>query len=328
MSFQFKPFKDDWLKHTDLFNRYLPSIKYTTELDVDFFEILAFDQSSLKQYRIEAARSSTKYLGNNPVLCLSGGIDSQAMIQCWIEAGIDFTVAIGVFKNDLNYQDVEYAELFCKKFNIDPVIVEIDVLMFLSRENLDFAEKYQCTSPHFNTHYKMFDKLREMQFTGVCAGGTAFARGKEDWGPAPTAPQMNYVEYSRLNQFPVIGNFLGFDPSLCWTLALLTPPHATVWTTPALTFEELTQENDKRYQAKVLGYKNHGFDIIPQSQKFTGFEKVKEYFSEKYKDGWAFEKKFRHPLEKKFGTAVGELVLTKSQQNVLDTLYRQNGFSC
>lgn len=207
MSFQFEPFKNDWLYYGDLFDSYSQTLEYRTALDTEFFESLRFDQETLRQYRIDAALSSSKQLGANPVLCLSGGIDSQAMVQAWKEAGLKFDVAIGVFSDNLNIQDVDHARLFCKKHNITPIEVNIDVVSFLTRESVLFGEKYRCTSPHFNTHYKLFDMLREIGYTGICCGGTAFAKGKDNWGPVPSPAQMNYVEYVRLNDYPVVGNF-------------------------------------------------------------------------------------------------------------------------
>lgn len=328
MSYQFNPFKDNWLSHGDLFSKYSASVEYTMSLDDAFFQGLRFDSSSLLRYRIDAAKASAEQLGNKPVLCLSGGIDSQAMIQCWLEADIKFEIAIGAFNNNLNEQDVTHAKMFCNKLGLNPIIIDIDVLNFLTRENHEFGEKYRCTSPHFNTHYKMFDILRGMSFTGICLGGTAFARSKESWGPAPTPAQMNYVEYAKLNQFPIIGNFLGYDPKLCWSIALLTPPHSAEWyNTVSASNSQLLNDTALRYEAKILGYRNHGFDIIPQDQKYTGFELVKEYFAEKFNDGWAFEKKFRHPLEKMFGNARGDLIITQQQTDLLDQLYKQYSLS-
>jgi deoxycytidylate deaminase len=62
--------------------------------DIDFFENLKFDAQSLKQYRIDAARLCAETLGDKPALCLSGGIDSQAMVQSWHEAGLEFDTII------------------------------------------------------------------------------------------------------------------------------------------------------------------------------------------------------------------------------------------
>lgn len=318
MSSQFEFLSNGWLKHGDLFNFTAP-IRFSVDLDPSFFEQLEFDQSTLLQYRIDAANEAASFLGNNPVLCLSGGVDSQAMIQAWQEAGLKFDVAVMKFSNDLNNQDVDHAKLYCNTNNIPIKEIEFDVVNFLTRESIEQGEKYRCTSPHFITHYKFFDILREMGYTGICCGGTAFAPGKDGWGPAPSIAQINYLEYSKLNEFPVFGNFLGYDAKLCWSIALLTPPHAASWHKESIDFA-----NDTRYLSKVEGYQRHGLNIIPQSQKYTGFEKVKDYFASKTGDGWTFEKRFRHPLEKKIGITHTVLELTEMQKEVLFRVYLKN----
>lgn len=325
MSFQFEPFRNRWLTFTDILNPFAECITYNVNLDVDFFASLKLDSESTLQYRISAAKSAAAQLGDNPVLCFSGGVDSQAMLQCWREAGLKFDVAIMEFENNLNKHDVSIALEYCNAHGIEPIILNLKVIQFLTRDCIELGTKYKCTSPHFITHYKMFDMLRNLGYTGICCGGTAFARNHTEWGPVPSAAQSNYIEYSNQNQFPVIGNFLGYDPNLCWSIALLTPEHDVEWAT---RYPRIIEDaNSVRYAAKVVGYRKHGFDIIPQENKYTGFELIKEYFEEKFNDGWAFEKMFRIPLQKKFGTAHGVLVLTENQTNAIDKLYRESSSS-
>lgn len=317
MSFQFEPFKNNWLQYSDMFNTAFP-IPFTVNLSTDFFKQLKFDHDSLRSYRIEAARGAAKQLGERPVLCLSGGVDSQAMIQCWQEAGLSFDIAILTFANGLNRQDSDFAKELCYSRRLSFIEIVLDVVQFLVRESAEKADLYRCISPHMLTHYKMFDMLRDKGYTGICCGGGAFAFGKDQWGPAPSPAQMNYNEYARVHSFPAMGNFLGYDPDLCWSIALLTPPHIAAW-----HGEEVLFANSVRYTTKVQGYINHGFDIKPQDQKYTGFELVKEYFAVKYKDGWTFEKKFRFPLEKKFGVTTTKLILTSFQLDTLGEIYSQ-----
>jgi hypothetical protein len=320
VSYLFEPHKDNWLTFPNPADcRHLINLDYTINLPTNFFSDLKFDTDSLLQYRINAAVSAASVLGSNPVLCFSGGIDSQAMIQCWQEAGLKFDVAILVFNNNLNSHDTEIARLFCRKNNIVPIEININVIEYLTREHHSNAEKYHCTSPHFSTHYKMFDILRDMGYTGICCGGQAFAKDEKTWGPCLSAAQLNYVEYARINQYPVIGNFLGYEPNLCWSIAVITPSDFS-W--QVLIKDSLDEATQKRYLAKSEGYRRHGFDIIPQESKFTGFEKVKEYFAEQTSDPWTFEKRFRHPLERKFGTILGgKLLLSDSQLEILSSLY-------
>lgn len=325
MSFQCEPFRNQWLKFTDILDPYAERIIYHTDLEVDFFTSLNLDTESTLQYRINAAKAAAAQLGTNPVLCLSGGVDSQAMIQCWTEAGLKFDVAILEFENDLNNHDVSVALEYCSKHEIKPVMLKLNVIQFLTRECIEVGTKYKCTSPHFITHYQMFDMLRQLGYTGICCGGTAFARNHKEWGPVPSAAQANYIEYSKQTKFPVIGNFLGYDPNLCWSIALLTPEHDVEW---VINKSQVMDEvNAARYAAKLIGYCKHGFDIIPQDNKYTGFELVKDYFAEKFNDGWAFEKMFRLPLQKMFGTASGMLTLTENQTAIIDKLYYESSHS-
>ena len=83
----------------------------------------------------------------------------------------------------------------------------------------------------------------------------------------------------------------------------------------------------EKYEAKLIGYRRIGFDLVPQPQKYTGFELVKDYFEEQTGDGWAFEKRFRYPLTRMDGGIYNKdqhmykIKLTESQQKALDSIY-------
>jgi hypothetical protein len=320
-----EPYANGWLTFLNPTNNFFKNIDYTVNLSPDFFKSLQFDKDSLMQYRINAANNIAAILGDNPVLCLSGGADSQAMIQCWQEANLKFDTAILVFNDGLNSHDTDHARLFCEQHNIIPILININIVEYLTRDHYILAEKYRCTSPQFSAHYKMFDILRDMGYTGICCGGTAFAKDETCWGPALSAAQLNYLEYAKINEYPIMGNFLGYYPDLCWSIAILTPSQFN-W--KVSINESLEKATLRRYLAKVQGYRRHGFSIIPQENKFTGFEKVKEYFTKQTNDGWAFEKNFRHPLEKRFGAAQGgKIILSEEQSEILSVLHNTHRVS-
>ena len=110
---------------------------HNINLSIDFFQNLRFDEISLKQYRIDAARLCAEILGENPALCLSGGIDSQAMVQSWHEAGLKFDTIIVVFNDGLNVQDSDHAKTFCEKNNYPYKEVPFDIVQFLNRNNYE-----------------------------------------------------------------------------------------------------------------------------------------------------------------------------------------------
>lgn len=298
---QFKPFYNDWLDCSELFD-YSKKPILQVDLPQDFFKNLKFDKDSIRSYRMNAARRTAESLGDNPALCLSGGIDSQCMLQAWQEADLKFEAYTLVFDDHLNWQDVSHAREFCKWRKIKLNEIPFNVVSFLTRENFDYGLKYKCASPHFNVHYKMFELLRDMGYTGVCCGGGYLMKNNSVWGENLTANQMNFINFSSISTYPAQGSFLSFDPELTWVLSLLANalnidyqfknPYKHV------DQNDIDSMNKIRYESKVMAYKRAGFDIIEQDKKYTGFEYVKEYFAKRSGDGWEFERRFRHPLEK------------------------------
>ena len=80
----------------------------------------------------------------------------------------------------------------------------------------------------------------------------------------------------------------------------------------------------KRYYSKCNGYKKVGFKITEQEKKFTGFESVKEFLKNETGNGWEFEHRYRHPLEKQFeffGTP-SKFVFEPFVENFLNNMYQ------
>lgn len=306
--YPFKPFYNNWLNVDSLFidttfqsDNVFPLI---TNLTMDFYESLKFDVDSLKNYRTDAVKKTVDMLGDKIALCFSGGVDSQCMVQAFAECEVNFDVYTLVFKNNLNIQDVKSARNYCNKNNIKLNEIELDVVRFLTFENYDYGIKYKSASPHFNTHYKLYDILADMGYTGVCSGGHPLAKNKDEYGINFTRNQLNFINYSQISGFPCQGSFLSFTPELAWSLCLLENDYNFdtdwKWKMGQMTSEQRLIRDKIIYDTKIQGYIRAGFNIIPQDQKYTGFEFVKTYFENLSGDGWEFEKRFREPLEKIF----------------------------
>ena len=207
----FNAFYDNWVDISNIFvdvplfrtEEYLP-----VNLELDFFQNLSFSSEKFTEYRIQSAIKASNILGPKPAVCFSGGIDSQAMVLAWKESGLKFDTVILVFKDNLNIHDVDDARAFCKINDIPLTEIELDIMQFLNRENYDYALKYDSASPHFNTHYKLFNILKANGYTGVCAGGDAPIKNNNIWGGNFLRNQHTYVKYSQVENFPVIGNYL------------------------------------------------------------------------------------------------------------------------
>jgi hypothetical protein len=299
--FQFNYFYNNWLDPTNIFQEgnVLESNEIFLDINLpeDFFKTLQFTRQAIKDYKINAAVEAYKALGSKPALCFSGGVDSQVMLQCFILAEIDIDVYCLVFKNNLNVQDVSAAREYCKKFNIELKEIEIDIKKFLQRENFDYGIKYKSASPHFNTHYKLFNYLKSIGHTGICAGGDTAYRVNNVWGNNITRNPLNFINYSQEENFPVIGNFLSYYPQLSWLISVFTKPCTPVPFNYGGNNWAASDEQKWRYHDKINGYLRAGFNITAQPKKFTGFELVKLEYEYMTNDPLEFEKRFRKPLE-------------------------------
>lgn len=324
---QFNFFQNEWLDcHEILDANLLTNVGHLyVNLSKSFFESLRFDTDSLKQYRIKAAVDCYEHLGTKPALCISGGVDSQCAWQSFYDAGIEIDVWTLKFDNDLNMHDFNDAINFANSRNIKLNILELDVLNFLSRENYEYGIKYKSQSPHFNTHYKMCNMLVSKGYTGIICGGSAplMNEGTEDFLSNYNANFLNYINYSNVSGIYCQGNFLGFSPHLAWAISLLTSK--SNFKQKEFFDQELrNQIESERYNNKIVGYKKAGFNVIPQQQKYTGFELVKKHLEEKTSDGWTFEKLYRHPLEKELGSKLTKKTIAVFQPEVVEFINNLN----
>ncbi len=321
-------FHNNWLDYDGM--KFNTGRDHNVNLSIDFFENLKFDTQSLKQYRIDAAKLCAETLGENPALCLSGGIDSQAMVQSCHEAGLKFDTIIVVFNDGLNSQDSDHAKMFCEKNNYTYKEVPFDVVQFLNRDNYDYAKKYNCWSPHFNVHFRIVEMLRDMGYSGVCNGGDAPYSHNGVWGESFTQLPFHFLKVQDIIGIPFQGSFLSYYPQLAWAIGLLTETFT----------EDFNQANDaiirdwhveqqvkkERYFQKVRAYQRVGFNVISQETKITGFELVKKYFENQTGDGWTFERRFRHPLvaELNKDKTLYKFNLTSAQKKIISLIHSNN----
>jgi|TARA_X000001036_G_scaffold155259_1_gene147422 hypothetical protein len=318
------PFYNNWLDTSGFLNENGKGNKINVPIKT-IQELENFTDEKLKKWRIEAAERCHATLGQFPALCFSGGIDSQAMLHCFAEADLEAHVIIFTFKDGLNKHDVDHAKAYCHTFDIPYREIEFDIVSFLTRDNLAMTEQYGGLSPQFNTHYRFVEILTHMGYTGVCFGGGAPDRVNGDYGTNFEKNAMHWLKCHDKFQIAVQGSFLSFSPELALALAVSTPEAGVTLEEDHADWETYKKIRHAKYEQKIIGYKRIGFDIMQQDTKYTGFEKVKDFFEEKTGDGWAFERQFRDPLAK--GPDVNKdmneykIDLKAEQKVFLDSIY-------
>lgn len=189
-------------------------------------------------------------------LMLSGGMDSQIMLWCWLNYNIPFHpvsfkyIGAPEFKEILNEHDLIELEQFATNNNISIDYHYFDIINFLENDLENYAIKYQCTSPQICTHMCMSEQLTDgtIIFSGNFAAGLSYSY--TIWG------LKRYAEISKKSLIPF---FLLHDAEL-----------ANLSVKPT---------NEKNYSdIKFKSYTNLGVPVIPQPGKQTGFEVIKDYY--------------------------------------------------
>lgn len=315
---------NSWCKYsTELLSNLI-----TVEINVSDFSSLLPDPVEFLKHRTTAARDIASVSGNKLALSVSGGADSQAMVQSFVEADIDFDIATLRFNNDLNLHDIEFAEACAKQYGKTVRYVDLDVMKFLYNDVEKYADRYQCPSPQITCHHWFSEQLMDMGYTGIVQGGDPWTP-KDDgqWLHGVTTARLSWKNFAKLHQFPLHGNFLGSSWQLGFSVGAcydLTPDVGEASRRdPSNRGEILRLGGEALYREKLNAYRRYGFNITPQSDKYTGFEKVKKYFNDKRGDPWAFERRFRNPLERKLRNKIPDIVLTEQQKQALAELHQR-----
>ena len=191
---------------------------------------------------------------------LSGGVDSQAVAFAFKMAGTPVRFLRGRYNGGLNDHDIHSSDAFYDAHRIEIEDVEVDILGFHDNELLDWGKRYSCSSPHILCHMKLASIARgPVVFSGcvVSPDGIVGGLGYQTFG---------LERYARLSGQPVIGYFLTHDSHL----------HYAMGRVPAALDASLPV-----YERKCRIYQESGFPVMPQPEKFHGFEKVKDHYDDR-----------------------------------------------
>lgn len=238
--------------------------------------------------------------GEPLVLCISGGLDSQAMLTAFQASGVPVQAAVLKFKDGLNEHDIGNAASALTQMGIKIQYHEIDIRKFYEDGTfMEYAISGCTNSPQFAAHIWF---AHQIQGVPVFAG--------EPWHLIPAQEQKkesifipHYKEYGteislRKKGRACISHF--FETSAEWLEDLLNeekfryrPRHAD----PKIS-----------YRAKYTYYRQMGFPIsMPAALvKLTGFERLYSLIATEHNldDYYYFNELYRKPLEKIFPPAV------------------------
>lgn len=267
----------------------------------------------------EAVRAAG-YIGEvlpQPVLCLSGGLDSEAMALAFMAANVPFTAATMNLDNGTNNYDIEVARDFCRRHNIALQEIHLPALDILqSGRQLEIAEAYRTLSPE-RALFVLF--LSQIKGDPVLAG--EILRKESLNGSVnffcPKDRDLCYWRYFQKSRRKGIPYFHYYTPEL--TFSFLAHTRMGKKEFSAVDWTGRPQEF---YQHKRQTYLEAGFpveDTPLRRQKWHGYEGLKIKFDQQHGSTQAYNAAFRMPLEENPSYDINQLFLVADD----DTLAHQ-----
>lgn len=225
---------------------------------------------------------------DNVTVPLSGGVDSEVVLRCAMETNKTVKIAIMrlLIGNDVyNQHDIKSAFDLCEEFGLEPEIYDLDIEWFLeSKEYQSYCRNY------FTTSYQLVSHLWLVDQTGsdfvVMPGDFA-----SKFGGRPFMQPFKYFcydYYNDKNDTTLIGDFLSHTSEIINSSIMLAKK------------TKFVPGAKKSYEGKIKFYNQAGFPVKARKQKYTGFEKVKDYFDQKHKAFRYVDRVYRSPMENMF----------------------------
>lgn len=218
-------------------------------------------------------------------ICLSGGVDSCAMLDAALHSGVPFQVYIMRLIGDLNYHDTQHALATCNARGIRPHWIDIDWLSFFrERTHLNYAIKYNCASPQIGIYIHF---LKQVPHFPVMAWSAPVRY--VDRSPIfemPEEKHLSILRYALIESRKIEPFF--FISNANQVASFLSVAECTIGR---------SLSSSSNYLQKVVLYKQSGFDIDARPAKYTGFEILRVLFDCALNEKDVFNLKIRKRME-------------------------------
>lgn len=282
-------------------------------LPISFLKHSTCNVNSFVSARQVALQLATENKSSKISLCLSGGLDSHALLSVFHGSDINFDVYFLYFNNRWNEHDFESLQDTCWSLNIEIKKVGIDILRFFeSGDYYDIAVQSMTNSPLFSVFSWLADQIEGIPvFSGQPWAvqrpkqNDFLNKQREDLLESDFRSQAVYIPslkeyaaqiYLSRKSKKCITHF--FQQEECLLKSFWRNPY---W----INYDNLMSNYSiTNYWEKYYAYLSGGFPIVKPTKmtKLTGFERVYFYYQQKYMSDniYYFNDIYRKPLENIF----------------------------
>lgn len=213
---------------------------------------------------LDAAKIIYENTNDKLVLLLSGGLDSEFMLNIFKTANIPFEVAI-ISYGFYNQHDTNYAFEYCKNHNIRPQVVDIDIDNFIKTGKIyDIAQQTGCNAYQMTSIMYGVSKL---DGTLIMANGEPYVKNYDSiWKYQETEHVNSYMKWYTDNGINGTPDFLRYTPES--TVAFLKEPRVQ-----ELIDNYHPGKLSTRTSKHLIYSKNYTF--LPR-KKYTGWERIEQ----------------------------------------------------
>lgn len=298
----------------------------TTEFFIGNPPAMRLDLQSNTKYQAIKKSNNTLYdrlvdmfnAVDDPVVCLSGGYDSQFNLMMLLEMGIPFKIASyrtlwGT--NVVNASDIELSKNIASKLKLGNIeVIDIDLQDFLENNKyIDIAEQYSTSSPQIALHLHFADILQNYgtPIFGDDLIYMVFGSKTAEHNVYSLTADMLTLTQEPISYFRTHNGFVNFeksgkkifknkflaDPETYYLLLKqnieVTNRHSVYYGAclPTLT----SPEYKKLYYDSIL----QDLKLFDNFGKLTGFETLQAHLASKTGQHNYFDQLYRYPLQQK-----------------------------
>lgn len=224
-------------------------------------------------------------------LCLSGGVDSEAMAYAFLQEKVPFEPVVFRFKYGFNDHDIGDAFKYLRRWGQHPRVLEVDaVAYFESSQFWEDAQTYHCISPQLCLHIHFLKMLSGCPVLSWNCPNLEIQQGREAGLGLPQEKYWAFRNYFDQSDRAGVPFFFLYTPELAASFLRL-PLTRNLRKDPA--------SRNFGYAEKCESYRQGGFPVVDRAAKLTGFEMLRSHYDQLTGRKDSFNELFRRPLEEK-----------------------------